>query len=406
MADIIKKFKPLTSDDIFKGASKTYSAVKYAYGDGQDAGATEALQWYFVERGAEDWSTLTDDLKNLFHSFGISREDENDWFRAFNLVDYYNAKRMLIASIPQSGCASYIDGSTVKLNVPVGSGATEFVTFYGSSFKGYTDPSTNYDISVEYEDIVYGCASCYLFADTNNPLSSGSLPSNTYASGKHHPYTGNVNGNVHQNSGRTSWDTDNETQSTWALAGAKMTPHLRATHFGRMPDDGKDVPYGVAMLEQGLFIIFDMYGRTDFLDNTNIASGGSAIWSSTTNAAFITRNMSGGTAINNVDSDFRKQIVFTGTTAHENAKLTYRTVDQAYKMIYFCHAGQGEFNSTSNHTYDHKKAYFRPEEADSLWISEIGLYDEDDNMLAIAKLSEPVEKNKLETLTFKVELQL
>lgn len=75
-------------------------------------------------------------------------------------------------------------------------------------------------------------------------------------------------------------------------------------------------------------------------------------------------------------------------------------------MIYFCHAGQNEFNSTSNHTYNGRRAYYRPEEATSVWVTEIGLYDENDTILAYAKLSEPVEKNKLETLTFKVELEL
>ena len=76
-------------------------------------------------------------------------------------------------------------------------------------------------------------------------------------------------------------------------------------------------------------------------------------------------------------------------------------------MIYFCHAGQHEFNSTSNHTYNHARAYYRPEEADSIYVSGIALYaDDSDVPLAYAKLSEPVEKSKLDTLTFKVTLTI
>ena len=55
---------------------------------------------------------------------------------------------------------------------------------------------------------------------------------------------------------------------------------------------------------------------------------------------------------------------------------------------------------------DNRKAFYRPEEAGSLYITEIGLYDDADTLLAYAKLSEPVEKNMLETLTLKVELQV
>ncbi len=108
----------------------------------------------------------------------------------------------------------------------------------------------------------------------------------------------------------------------------------------------------------------------------------------------------------NISNVNRKSVHFEGPAVVSSATLYYRTVDQSYKMIYFCHAGQNDFNSTSNHTYNQKRAYYRPEEASSLWITEIGLYDEDDTMLAYAKLSEPVEKSKLETLTFKVELEL
>jgi len=130
------------------------------------------------------------------------------------------------------------------------------------------------------------------------------------------------------------------------------------------------------------------------------------VWNANVAGSFVAANTTGGTAVQNSNTAHRKQVIFTGTTASTNASVTFRTIDQSYKMIYFCHCGQNEFNSSSNHTYNHKKAYYRPEEADSLWVTEIALYDDNNDVLAYAKLSEPVEKNKLETLTFKVELEL
>lgn len=393
--DELVRFKPIMVSDMFKGVDKSYSARKTAYGTGSTD--VEALTWYYVDRDETTWSNLTDDLKNLFHSFGVSREDQEDWFRVFNVNDWYNAKRMLVATIPQSACSSYIDGSTVRLNVPTGLTSGQFTTFYGATFDGYPDPVTGKQISMDYEDgaISYGGAYCYLFADTQG---LHKLPTAAYPSGWAHPYTGTVNGAINPNSGATSFDPDNASLA-WTAAEAKMSRHLSATHWTE-GDTGKDIPYGVGLLEKGIFVVFDMYGRNDFIVESIMSA--TSTWTSTT-ANFSAVTTSGGA---NSSATNRKGVRFKGTAAHENAKLSYRTVDQSYKMIYFCFAGQNEFNSTSNHTYDQKRAYFRPEEADSLWVTEIGLYDENDDLLAYAKLSEPVEKNKLETLTFKVELQL
>lgn len=384
MADNILRFKPLTADDMFKGFDKSFSTVSTANG--------EDLVWHYVDRSNVAWSTSADDMKNLFHSFGIAREDEEDWFKVFNVVDWYNAKRMVIIEIPQANIQSYIDGATLKVNVPVDTGATDYVTFYGSTFAGYPDPVNGYQITPDHSEGVYGGAYVYLFANTDSGL-AGALPSGTYEAGTHHPYTGTVEGHKNPNSGMNNFDPDT----------ASTVSHLAATHWQR-GDNGNDRPYGIAFLDRGLIVIMDFYNRTDFIGNTELS--GTAVWNVNSTGNFVATTVSGGTMEQNSVTAWRKDIVFTGTNANTSASVTYRTIDQSYKMIYFCHCAQNEFNSTSNHTYDHKKGYYRPEEADSLWITEIGLYDDDNEMLAYAKLSEPVEKNKLETLTFKVELEL
>lgn len=384
MADRLLKFKPITVDDVYKGLDKSYGTIQTA--SGYD------LRWWYVDReNIALMSPFEDDMKNLFHSFGISREDQEDWFKVFNVTDYYNAKRMVIITLPQSGITSMIDGSTLEVNIPTGLTAGQHVTFYGSTFEAYPDPLTDKQISLEYADSVYGGAYCYLFANT---YGQNCLPSATFEAGTHHPYTGNVNGAANPNAGENSWDHD----------AANVVPHLSASHWEE-GDDGKDQPYGVALLDRGIIVLFDMYGRTDFIDNTILATGSSTLWTAAV-GSFYADTFTGGSAESNANNNNRQEISFNGSVGIVGASVTYRTIDQAYKMVYFCHAGQAEFNSTSNHTYNQKKAYFRPEESDSLWITEVGLYDDNDDLLAYGKLSEPVEKNKLETMTFKVELQL
>lgn len=383
--------KPLTEDDMFKGMSKSYSSFTGASGTD--------LKWYMVERDTADWSSSSDDMKNLFKSFGISREDENDWFNALGMVDdWYNAKRMIIIAMDESKVQSFIDGSTLRVNIPTGLTSGDYVTFYGSNFNGaqYNDGTNKFIASSEYDDGVYGSATAYLYANTQG---TNALPSGTYPSGWNIPYSGSYDGGEHPNSGQTD---------SWVVNTSKRSvPHLRATHWSKATDDGQDTPYGIAFLERGLFVFFDMYGRTDFISNVASLSGTSnSVWNASTAGSFQAVTYTGGTEEDNTNNDHRKNISFTGTVSDTNASVSYRTVEQAYKMIYFCHAGQNEFNSTTNHTYNHAKAYFRPEEADSLYISEIALYDNDNSVLAYAKFSEPVEKSRLETLTFKVELEL
>jgi hypothetical protein len=389
--DPIRKFKNITVEDTYKGLDKSYASTKVAFGAG---GSTEdeALLWNYVERVdfTSSWADLSNDMINLFHSFGIAREDEEDWFRVFNIADQWNAQRMIIASIPQSGCGSYIDGSTVKLNVPYGTGATEYTTFYGSTFKSYPDPITGQQLALEYEDMNLGGASCMLFGNTNS--GTGDLPAGTFQGEQ--PYSGTVNGNINPNSGELSFDPSTTT----------MTAHLSATHW-RAGDDAHDFQQGIAILDKGIFVIFDMpfVGR-QFIKDSGL-SGDTTVWTDY-GSAWSASTTTGGTLEPNVSTANRSKIYFAGTNGVNSAKLSYRTIEEGYKFIYFCHAGQNEFNSTSNHTYNSKQAYFKPEDAGSLWVTEIGLYDNDDTLLAYAKLSEPVEKNKLETLTFKVELEL
>lgn len=388
----IKLIKPLGQNDMYKGVTNTYSAQKYAYGDGSEAGADCELRCYYVERDADSWNTQK--LQNLFMSFGLSRTDTNEWFRSFQSFDWYNSKRMVIMTIPETECGSYIEGNTLTVNVPTGNTLNGYVTFYGASYAGFPDTVTGYELSAPKDESVYGGASIFLFPNTRG-TGAGVAEAGTYTTDI--PFTGNVNGSAQPNAGLSLW-TDANVDSE------SFFPHLRATSWGRNPDNAYDIPYGIAFLEKGIFVIFDMYGRDDV-----IAGSGSiidqAVWVYGS-ANYTPQTYTGGTLESNTNSDNRNNIIFSGSYGLTNAKVSFRTVTSSYKMIYFCHAGQGEFNSTTNPTYNHKKAYFRPDDADSLWITEVGLYDDFENLLAYAKLSEPVEKSKLDTLTFKVELQI
>ena len=91
--------------------------------------------------------------------------------------------------------------------------------------------------------------------------------------------------------------------------------------------------------------------------------------------------------------------------------VTFQNVTTINSTLVFCEASSDEFNYSSNPTFtdndgrivvidtgaeDTQKAF--------TFITTIGLYDAADNLLAVAKLSRPVEKNDEKKLTFRVRL--
>jgi hypothetical protein len=75
--------------------------------------------------------------------------------------------------------------------------------------------------------------------------------------------------------------------------------------------------------------------------------------------------------------------------------------------IYFCRANHNEFNYSSNPTYlSSSKIVVKdlPYELPRSFITTVGLYSADNELLAVAKLSEPVQKSPKNTLQFQVRL--
>jgi hypothetical protein len=79
--------------------------------------------------------------------------------------------------------------------------------------------------------------------------------------------------------------------------------------------------------------------------------------------------------------------------------------------LIFCRAEPDEFNFSSNPTYTNTEGKLRVidqgQESQQLpftMVTTVGLYNEADSLLAVAKLSRPVEKNEEKDITFRVRL--
>lgn len=94
-----------------------------------------------------------------------------------------------------------------------------------------------------------------------------------------------------------------------------------------------------------------------------------------------------------------------------NTAVTFQNVTNINSTLLFCRASADEFNYSSNPTYvddDGRIVVIDQGQEDTQrsfsFITTVGLYDANDNLLAVAKLSRPIEKNDEKDLTVRIRL--
>jgi len=89
--------------------------------------------------------------------------------------------------------------------------------------------------------------------------------------------------------------------------------------------------------------------------------------------------------------------------------MTFQNATEINSTLIFCRAGVNDFNYSSNPTFTDSNGQVVVLTPNTLertfsFITTIGLYDANNRLLAVAKLSRPVEKNDERDLTFRVRL--
>jgi hypothetical protein len=91
--------------------------------------------------------------------------------------------------------------------------------------------------------------------------------------------------------------------------------------------------------------------------------------------------------------------------------ITFQNVTNINSTLIFCRAPADEFNYSSNPTFvdsENRIIVIDPGEEDKqdtfTYVTTVGLYDSSDNLLAVAKLSRPIEKSAERDLTFRIRL--
>jgi hypothetical protein len=91
--------------------------------------------------------------------------------------------------------------------------------------------------------------------------------------------------------------------------------------------------------------------------------------------------------------------------------ITFQNVTNINSTLIFCRAQADEFNYSSNPTFTDSDSRIQvidvgqeDTQQSFTFVTSVGMYDANDNLLAVAKLSRPVEKSPERDLTFRVRL--
>jgi hypothetical protein len=289
-----------------------------------------------------------------------------------------NVDKIIIVPIPREYYSEFIDGRSITFKVPQMSGAT--------AMSAKTIVSSTYSaLQKKDNDIFLGNNLTFLFSDDVNL-----------------PYTGRTGGAI-SHSANSTWNPTVFTDRPAAVPYSDLDatdiftdkrPNSVINHavpvtntYPTNTNQGYnyDIPVGFACLDKGFMILT----HPSIVDNIPWGQGVEQ-YTNALNTLSATTN-----------------IYFTSVTQSD---ITFLDVNVNYKTSVVCIGLPGEFYFTSNPSWDLNKNAQEfnngTNNFDSLFLTEIGLYNMSNELIAVAKLSEPVEKTYTNLITFNLDIDV
>lgn len=160
----------------------------------------------------------------------------------------------------------------------------------------------------------------------------------------------------------------------------------------------RDVPTGKTVIGG--------YQYNASLDATNLSAGRETVFTQNSNATFIPDLMVSGSI-----DDILRHVATTRFSSGSLTAATFQNNTNINSTLIFCRATADQCNYSSNPTYtdaSNRIVVIDEGQEDTQrsfsFITTVGLYDSYSNLLAVAKLSRPIEKNDEKDLTIRVRL--
>ena len=190
---------------------------------------------------------------------------------------------------------------------------------------------------------------------------------------------------------------------------------IGGTHANIVNAANKDQAVGQIYYDRGI-VVFDL---AKIMSGTQNVLG--TISSVNSLSGFIDL---GGMGADNPNATFTSDLMTSGSVDNildhlcgcrfQSGSLTsttFQNVTNINSTLVFCRAAADEFNYSQNPTYvdaNNRITVIDPGQENTqksfTYVTSIGLYDANDNLLAVSKVSRPIEKNSERDLTFRVRL--
>ena len=160
---------------------------------------------------------------------------------------------------------------------------------------------------------------------------------------------------------------------------------------------------GIAVLTASLFQAWDLATATQggmLTSSVYMSNGSSSAFIDTGKNNTLNTSINGvltGSAISGACSEIRHRIY----------DVSFNNTTELNSTIYFCRINHNDFNYSSNPTYlSSSKIVVKNNSIDApvAYITGVGLYSPDNELMAVAKLSEPLKKDPTNEITLRVRL--
>jgi hypothetical protein len=322
---------------------------------------------------------------NYFSSFGLPYEYDalssgSTLAKQYPEIYQINRDKIVIIPIPKENYSEIIDGRSITIDVPQISGSTAISakTIYSSTYTSLTKTDSN---------PILGNNIAFLFSDELNK-----------------PYTGDTNNGQTSHSTHTTWglglnytqrpaavsyadlsvaDVNTDTRSWSSVSLANGVPEGYPTNTNQ--GYNYDIPLGFVALDKGFIVLT----HPSVVDNIP--------WSLGQEEGTGALNVGAGTT----------DIYFS---ASPTSNLSYIDISIEYKTTVVCLALPQEFYFSNNPSWDfvynYNEMLNQTNGFESVYVTEVGLYNRLNELVAVAKLSEPLEKTYTNIINFTLNIDV
>lgn len=221
-----------------------------------------------------------------------------------------------------------------------------------------------------------------------------------------HPF--GILGNIKDTGASTSYKINSPTGEYGILYLSGSNQVNTINHLNNSKLTAKGIPCGLIYYQAGVAVLTSSI----FLEDTKngfLKTGGQDSVSNVTGSDKFTFGGTVGTSFGGIMNHFTGSTIDTMAT-YLRARIqnvSFNNTVELNSTIYFCRANHNEFNYSSNPTYLTASQIRVKQESTDLpisYVTTVGLYSADNQLLAVGKLSEPLRKDPTIEYTLRTRL--